>query len=44
MRNAKAQKLFATGAGTKNVDGIGPATMAVESVTPMDVQQARALP
>lgn len=41
----RAQKLFASGAGTTTTDaGIGPATMAVEQITASDVEQARALP
>jgi hypothetical protein len=41
----RAQKLFATGPGTTtSVDGVGPATMAVEAITMADVEAARALP
>ena len=45
QRATRAQKLFAAGAGNAtDQDGIGPATMAVESVTLADVEAARALP
>jgi hypothetical protein len=41
----RAQKLFAAGSGTtSNESGIGPATMAVESITMTDVEAARLLP
>lgn len=41
----RAQKLFATGAGTAtDQDGVGPATMAIESIALSDVEAARALP
>lgn len=44
-RATRAQKLFATGPGTTtSVDGVGPATMAVESISLSDVEAARALP
>lgn len=45
QRATRAQKLFATGPGTTtSVDGVGPATMAVESISLSDVEAARALP
>lgn len=45
MRATRAQKLFASGPGTSTtVDGVGPATMAVEAITMADVEAARALP
>lgn len=41
----RAQTLFAAGPGTTtSVDGVGPATMAVEAITMADVEAARALP
>lgn len=45
MKASRAQKLFAVGAGTSTtIDGAGPATMEVIALTPLDVEQARALP
>lgn len=44
VKATRAQKLFAIGPGTVNVDGAGPATMEVLAINAMDVEQARALP
>ena len=40
----RTKRIFATGSGTVSDDtGVGPGTVVVESITPLDVEQARAL-
>jgi hypothetical protein len=41
----RTERIFASGAGVPSSDvGVGPGTVTVASVTPLDVEQARALP
>ena len=41
----RTKRIFATGSGTTSDNiGVGPGTVVIETVTPLDVEQARALP